>query len=177
MLYAEDGESPLGLMQYFTTNSNILAAVSALMILPFAIEGIRKKRFSCPRWAAMLHYAGTICTTLTMIFAVCFISWNDPTFAFGVAMAIRAVYHRFGQRRRTQLMKRLSEEMDPVEIRIELYGLGRYMGMHEDEHFTVLPLDIIRMPGERFRLTEEELIRPYNRGLLDARKERRSAGE
>ena len=60
VLYAEDGESPLGLMQYFTTNSNILTAVSALMILPFAIEGIRKKRFSYPKWAGMLHYAGTI---------------------------------------------------------------------------------------------------------------------
>lgn len=262
VLYAQDGESPLGLMQYFTTNSNILTAVSALMILPFAIEGIRKKRFSYPKWAAMLHFAGTICTTLTMIFAICFISWNNPTFAFGgynfllhvvcpamvlisffmvesdfhysirdvllcmipfflygivyffnvvilgpehggwqdlyaltsflpayisgplmcllafgVAMAIRAVYHRIGQQRRTQLMKRWSAEMDPVEIRIELYGLGRYMGAHEDEHFAVLPLDIIRMLGDRYRLSEEELIRPYIRGLLDARKEHRSAGE
>ncbi len=262
VLYAQDGESPLGLMQYFTINSNILTAVSALMILPFAIEGIRKKRFSYPRWAAMLHFAGTICTTLTMIFAVCFISWNNPTFAFGgynfllhvvcpamvlisfflvesdfhysirdvllcmipfflygvvyffnvvilgpehggwqdlyelksyvpayisgplmcllafgVAMAIREVYHRLGQRRRAQLMKRWSAEMNPVEIKIEIYGLGRYMGAHEDEHFAVLPLDIIRLLGEKYRLSEEELIRPYIRGLLDARNERRAAGE
>lgn len=67
--------------------------------------------------------------------------------------------------------------MDPVEIRIELYGLGRYMGVHEDEHFAVLPLDIIHMLCDRYHLTEEELIRPYIRGLLDARNERRTAGE
>lgn len=66
--------------------------------------------------------------------------------------------------------------MDPVEIRIEIYGLGRYMGTHEDEHFAVLPLDITRMLGEKYHLSEE-LIRPYIRGLLDARNERRTAGE
>ncbi len=48
VLYAQDGESPLQLMQYFTINSNILTAVSALMILPFAIEGIRKNGFPIP---------------------------------------------------------------------------------------------------------------------------------
>ena len=103
--------------------------------------------------------------------------WKKRLLAFGIAMAIHAVYHRLGQRRRAQLMKRWSAEMDLVEIKIEIYGPVRYMEAHEDEHFAILPLDIIQMLGEKYRLSEAELIRPYIRGLLDARNERRTAGE
>ena len=69
--------------RWFTIDSNILTAFAALMILPFAIDGILKKRFTYPKWMLIIHYQGTICTTLTMIFVLCFISWYDPHLAFG----------------------------------------------------------------------------------------------
>ena len=56
---------------------------------------------------------------------------------------------------RTQLLKRWGAEMDPA----------------------VLPLDIIHMLGEKYRLREAELIHPSIRGLFDAWKEHRSEGE
>lgn len=53
-------------------------------------------------------------------------------------------------------------------------GTGAFAPYIQREH---LPFDIIRMLGEKYHLSEEELIRPYIRGLLDARNERRTAGE
>ena len=52
-------------------------------------------------------------------------------------------------------MKRWGAEMDPA----------------------VLPLDIIHMLGEKYRLREAELIHPSISGLFDAWKEHRSEGE
>jgi hypothetical protein len=53
-------------------------------------------------------------------------------------------------------------------------GTGAFAPYIQREH---LPLDIIRMLGEKYHLSEEKLIRPCIRGLLDARNERRTAGE
>lgn len=68
--------------EWFTVDSNALTAVAALLIVPFAIHGIKKKRLIYPKWALLIHYAGTICTSLTIVFVLCFISWYDPELAF-----------------------------------------------------------------------------------------------
>ena len=69
--------------EWFTVDSNCLNALATLMILPYTIEGIKKKRLTYPKWQLLVHYAGTICTTLTFIFVVLFVSWFDPQLAFG----------------------------------------------------------------------------------------------
>ncbi len=58
------------LYRLFTVNSNTLEAIAATILIPYAIEGVRKRRFFFPRWALLLQYSGTICTTLTMVFAL-----------------------------------------------------------------------------------------------------------
>lgn len=254
--YAYHGDIAKELFRYFTVDSNCLTAFAASILIPFAVEGIRKKRFSYPKWAAMIHYSGTICTTLTMVFAMCFISWYNPELAFGgynillhivcpsmvlisfflveshfhytvkdvllcmipiavyavvyifnvvilteanggwpdiysltsflpipvtlvgmfllafgVAMAIRAVYHRLGAERIKKQYGVWKDDMDPVEIRIEMYGLGRYAGHHEDRSYAILPLDIIDLLAEKYQIDKQDLINPYIRGLLDGQKE------
>ena len=71
--------------EWFTTDSNLLTAFAALMILPFAVEGIKRKRMVYPKWLFIIHYAGTICTSLTLVFTVFIISWYNPQLAFGGA--------------------------------------------------------------------------------------------
>ena len=61
------------LFKYFTTNSNTLSAIGAAFLIPYAVEGIRVKRFSFPKWVGMIQYSGASCTTLTMMFAFLFI--------------------------------------------------------------------------------------------------------
>lgn len=83
ILYAEDGVAPLEYFRYFTTITNIITLVGAGLLFPFAVEGLRRKSFSCPRWATMFFYSGTICSTLTMLFAILIISRFDRQMAFG----------------------------------------------------------------------------------------------
>lgn len=69
--------------EWFTIDSNLFMTLATMMIIPFAIEGIQKKRLTYPKWAQRIHYAGVINTTLTMVFVLFVISWYDPLLAFG----------------------------------------------------------------------------------------------
>ena len=82
VMYTKE-ETEFVAFHYYTNDSNCYNAIIACMIIPFAIEGIRKKRFAYPRWLSVLHLSGTICVTITMVFAVCVISWYDTHLAFG----------------------------------------------------------------------------------------------
>ncbi|MBR2186573.1 MAG: hypothetical protein IJ857_04480 [Lachnospiraceae bacterium] len=254
ILYTRNGETPSELFRYFTVDTNLITALSAGMLAPFAVEGIRKKRFSCPRWTARLYYIGTSCISLIMLFAVFVISWTDPVmafgganlylhiicpimvmlsfffiesnymytvkdaliclipfavysfvyfievviigeakggwpdyyslttnapvavsaaamfiFAFGVALLIGRISNRLSKSRLDKLEKGLcDDEVSPAEIKIELFGLGRYMGRHEDSSNAALPLDIIELIANKYGLSKEELIRPYLKGLMDS---------
>ena len=61
----------LKIFRFFTVNSNVFAALGAVLMMPYAVEGIRKKYFTCPEWVRLLQYAGAVSTTITMVFAVC----------------------------------------------------------------------------------------------------------
>ena len=68
---------------FFTMISNILAALSVSFIIPFAVEGIKKKRFVLPKWIAILHYISTTSIAVMFVFVLAFISWASPYDAFG----------------------------------------------------------------------------------------------
>ena len=52
---------------FFTNDSNILSAVTSLILLPFLL----KKRV--PRWTAVLKFVGTVSVTVTLLTVVCFL--------------------------------------------------------------------------------------------------------
>ncbi|MCR5023860.1 MAG: hypothetical protein K6A90_05955 [Lachnospiraceae bacterium] len=251
--YTRNGVAPAELFRYFTVDINFITAIGAGMLAPFAVEGIRKKKFSCPEWAARLHYIGTSCISLIMFFAIFVISWTDPVMAFGeanfylhvvcpvmvvlsfffiesdyrytvsdalkcmvpvliygtiyfievvalgeenggwpdyycfmtnapvavsaaamlaitfgVALLIGRISNRLSQYRRDRLEEGLwDSEVNPVEIKIELFGLGRYMGRQEEPGSATIPLDIIGLIADKYGIDREELIKPYIKGLMD----------
>ncbi len=55
------------IFHFFTFLSNLLAAVAAILMVPYAAEGIRKKRFVLPNWIVLLQYSGAVCVAITMI--------------------------------------------------------------------------------------------------------------
>ena len=59
-----------GMLQYYTLLSNLLAAVGAAFMIPYAVEGVRKKRFVLPRWVVLFQCAGAVCVTITMVTAL-----------------------------------------------------------------------------------------------------------
>lgn len=258
VLNVKKGDPAEDLFRWFTINSNSLTAFAAFMIIPFAVEGMRRKHFSYPKWVAWFHYSGMVCTTLTMVFSVGFISWVDPVAAFGgyniylhiicpilVLVSFFLVesgyrfslresvlatipvflyeilyyvevfiigdanggwedfYHmgefvpvwvsvagitvlglgislligwlnnrksRSGYRRRIAGLWPL--DVSPVEIKIEIFGLGRFMGKHSDADFVELPVSLFRLIADRYDLRTEELVAPYTRGFLDSLKDK-----
>ena len=57
------------IFKLFTVNSNLIAAIGTGAMIPFTYDGVKKVRYTIPKWVTRLHFAGTICVTLTMIFA------------------------------------------------------------------------------------------------------------
>jgi len=51
--------------KFFTTDSNILAAISSLVLIPFEVQILRGKRKELPRFAVLLKYVGMTSVMLT----------------------------------------------------------------------------------------------------------------
>lgn len=82
-IFRQDDAS-YGFLNYFTVNSALLSSLGAAFMIPYAIEGIRKKRFVLPKWVTLFQYAGACCTSVTMVFACTFICISSgPEVAFG----------------------------------------------------------------------------------------------
>lgn len=254
--YALNNESIFNHFQYFTTDSNLLTLVAICMITPYAIEGYRKKRFSCPKWVAHFLYCGTTCVSLVMFFTIFFISWSNPelaftgfnTFlhiicpiliiisffmiesgykytikdcflciipifiyeliylvevvfigeanggwadlymvatytpwwfslpaltliAFGLASLIAFVNNSLVDYRKKKLLSNLPDnnEYAPAALKIEFFGLGRYIGKFNRNSALELPMDLIDLISEKYNLGKEELTKIYVKGFLDSR--------
>ena len=243
--------------KYFTILSNMLTALASSFIIPFAIIGIRKKRFVIPKWLSMMHYSGAICITIVFVFAlfiilphhrqgaiggsnfflhvvcplavlisfflvesgytysrkeilICLIpfamysivylvmvvfigeengGWEDlyqlttylPAYisfvllwalGLAVAFAIRKVSNLLYGYRRGKMMASWKDEADPVEVKIEIYGLGRYYGLHGDKNSLSVPYDILEDASKRFDIKIDELYDAYVKGLHNGIKDK-----
>ena len=68
--YHNDSEPPL---HYFTALSNLMSAIAASFMIPYAVEGIRKKHFVLPRYIVLFQFSGATCVSITMITSLCII--------------------------------------------------------------------------------------------------------
>lgn len=57
-------------LHYFTVWANFLSAVAAAFMIPYAVEGIKKKRFILPRWIVLFQYSGANCLAITLVSAL-----------------------------------------------------------------------------------------------------------
>ena len=243
-----------GMLKYFTLLSNLLSAIAAAFMIPYAAEGIRKKRFVLPRWVVQFQFAGAICVTITMATALGLIlpiqgaaqafkqfnfwlhvvtpvatvvlfqcvesgvsltkremllalvpywvymlvylvmvillgRWKDiygvtvylPTWVsflvmLALGLTVAAVLRRIYNRRAVQSWRRIarmwSEDLEPTELLIEAFGLGRYIGAACDGGELAIPLDIFKVMAQRYDVSLEKLIKAYVKGALDAAEEK-----
>lgn len=256
-LALKQGES---LFMLFTVNSNLLSGLGAAFLIPYALEGIRNKRFVFPKWIAMFQYSGAICTTLTMLFASTFIAgtmgwrlaftgmnfwlhvlcpimalvllfsaesrtrfsisdslialipfylyagqyivrvvligeanggWRDiylltkfiPAalsaplmfmLSYFIAMGIRLLYNRINEQRTREIASVWKPEMDKIEVSIEIYGLGRYIGISNPHSQISLPLELFHDIQQVIPISTDDLARVYTKGVTDGLKETRT---
>lgn len=65
--------------RFFTTDSNVLNMIGAMIILPFEVRVLTGKRTSLPRFAVIIKYIGTASITLTFLTVMLFLG---PTFGY-----------------------------------------------------------------------------------------------
>ena len=239
---------------YFTVVSNLLSAAGAMLMLPYAVEGIRRKRFTFPRWISLFQYAGAVSVSITMFCActiitftlgpqfafgraniwlhlvtpVCAIilflavesgryltkkdtviaqlpfwgyaavyivmvivigkdkgGWNDIyqtmsrlplwvvflmliTIGYAVAVLLRVIHNRTVTRGIRQLRACWQDDITPVEMKVEAFGLGRYMGSHLDQSEVTIPMDLLKLMSEKSGVPVEALARAYVKGVTDS---------
>ena len=64
------GSSRTGCFRYFTTDSNVLAVLASLTLLPICIKRIRKPETEIPRWLLIFKYTATVSVTITLLTVV-----------------------------------------------------------------------------------------------------------
>lgn len=57
-------EQPL---HYFTALSNLVSAIAAAFMIPYAVEGIRKKHFVLPKYIVLFQFSAATCVSITML--------------------------------------------------------------------------------------------------------------
>lgn len=73
--FGNDGKyhiEPLFRFNLFTTDSNLLCALSSAVMIPFEIRFLRSGK-ALPRWVYLLKYVGVCAVTLTFFTVVCFL--------------------------------------------------------------------------------------------------------
>ena len=69
---ADENFDHMGLRTFcmFTVNSNILAAASMAMVLPYTLDGMRTHNYHLPRWIVDLVYAAVTAVALTFLISL-----------------------------------------------------------------------------------------------------------
>ena len=250
----ENQQNPL---QYFTVLSNLFSATGAAFMLPYAIEGIRKKRFLLPRWLVVYQYSGATCVAITMLASLTLIlptqgvsqmsgpnfwlhlitpavtvvlfqcvetgirfrrrdmilslipywvymtvysvmvafigkergGWSDfyMTTAFWpawvsfllmlamggiVSFVLLLIHNKRAEQSRRRYAKAWSDDLEPTQLLIEAFGLGRYIGSKCSIEELTVPLDVFAAMEERYGIPLERLTKAYVKGAMDSMKER-----
>ena len=241
---------------YFTMVSNVFAALSAAFVFPFAVEGIRKKRFILPKWAALIHFTATVSIAVTMVFVFAFVSrtspydafggsnfvthvicplliivsffqiesghlftWKDrlfgiilcvsymlvyyvevsligeanggwpdiyrvleyispavaiPSFillSFGVSVAVSFLSNRLTKKRNKKTFMLWKDDLDPVEVKIEAFGMGRMAAQYGEDSNLQIPYDILTSLAKRYDADPGDLMRAFVKGLITERRD------
>ena len=261
--YTQRGWQISDLFRYFTIQSNLITAAASGFIIPFAINGIRKRYFTYPKWLAMLHYSGTVCTTFVFVFVILFMGPYNREFAYGganfylhvicpitiivsylfvesdysytpkdylicslpfvlysilyiynvliltesnggwddfykfntfvpfyvslplvlilsslIGLLLRRLSLRLNKYRKKEMLRVWDEDVDPLEIKIDIYGLGRYNGLSQtSDNDLIIPYGLLQYLAEKYSIDTNQMIRIFTKGLLDGMKEKQDISD
>ena len=223
-------------------------------IIPFAVEGIKKKHFVLPKWVILLHYISTTSVAIMFFFVLSIMSWTSPKTAFGgpniivhifcpilivisffqiengyryttkdrfigcllyyiymiiyfieviiigksnggwpdlyhileyvspvlalpllllfgtaISWLVACVSNYLTKKREERMFFQWKDDIDPVEAKIEAYGLGNMMSKIKDENSMEIPLNILNYLAKKSHINTDDLIKAYLTGVLNAR--------
>ncbi len=92
--------------------------------------------------------------------------------AYGIAFVIRKISEKLNRARRARMFAMWEKDAEPVEVNIEVYGLGRYYGLHGQKYELGMPYDILEDLAGMYSMKTERLVKVYTKGLVDGINER-----
>ncbi len=131
------------MFRWFTIDANVITALAAALLIPFAVQGVGRKRLTYPKWMLLIHYSGTLCLMLTMAMTCGVISWADPRGAFGganlflhvVCPALIAVSFFMVEANHTLDRKDTLIALIPVAAYAALYGIKVFVTKAWADHY------------------------------------------
>ena len=93
-------------------------------------------------------------------------------FVFLIADVLRRLNNIKNRYVRKSLTKSWDNDVDAVSIKIDLYGLGRYVGLHGESNSINLNFDVLTTIADAYDIKMEELINAYTKGVIDGQKEK-----
>ena len=89
----------------------------------------------------------------------------------GISWLIAFISYNLTRKRKEKKFMNWQNHINPIEAKIEAYGLGNMMGQVNDENNVFIPLDILMYYKEKTNLNIEELIKAYVTGLINGKKD------
>ena len=93
-------------------------------------------------------------------------------YGFGVSAFIAFLSNRLTRSRQKKMLQYWTEDLDPVEVKVEAYALGRMAGFQAAKNRDSFPFNILEYLAERYHLDPKDLAKPYTTGFLNGWKER-----
>ena len=60
----------------------------------------------------------------------------------------------------------LRDDLDPIEVKIEAYGLGRMTAQSGERNNIQIPYDILTYIAKKYDMKTEDLMKPFIKGLM-----------
>ena len=93
-------------------------------------------------------------------------------FVFLIADGLRRLNNFKNRFLLKHLTRTWNENIDEVSIKIDVYGLGRYIGLHGESNSINMNYDVLSALALRYGLKLEELVRAYGKGVIDGAEEK-----
>ena len=120
----------------------------------------------------MALFSGFIVALLSGLHGSAIVEYSMYIITYGISTLIMHLYNHSHERRTKQLRAIWDDNLEPTEIKIEIYSLGFHAGLHQDKDNISIPYDIIEDIANTFDINLEELLRAYNLGIINGIKEK-----
>ena len=91
---------------------------------------------------------------------------------FGISCLIAAISNYLTKKRENKMFQYWKEkDLDPIEAKIEAYGLGNAMSKIKDENNIIIPVDVLDYIAKKSNTNIDELIELYVKGFICCSKE------
>ena len=86
--------------------------------------------------------------------------------ALSVSIMIALISNFITKKRNKKMFLYLRDDLDPIEVKIEAYGLGRMTAQSGERNNIQIPYDILTYLAQKYNMKTEDLMKPFIKGLM-----------